>query len=343
VANRAIRAVRRRPAARQLPPARKAYILIRDNLGRPELDAETHRRIDEYATEVLGGTQFAGWLRTYTIFRQRFIEGWMPENFFAIKVTPQIIGDGKLLGRRRTVARRWLGTDLIPDLAYRINGWWFDAEYRPVPRDRLAETVFADVGEVYVKDEGLWQGLAVHRVGRDGFDAAVAALQNDAVIQRPVLQHPFFDQIHPASVATLRVVTSFLDEEGPRHHGTRLRLATGDDRWVKSQSQIAVNVIDDVGTLSDEGHDRQWNPHHRHPDTGFPFEGERIPHFADAVAECLDLHGKLPHQALLGWDLTITPDGKPSILEVNSGRIGISHFEATVGPIFLGCGFERFA
>lgn len=267
----------------------------------------------------------------------------MPRNFYSRKVLPGLTEGRNLLAQRRTVARKFLGTDLIPDLAYRINGRWFDLDYRPIPPERLADVVFAEHPEVYVKEEGLWQGLAVRRVGRDELDAATGVLERDAVIQAPVRQHPFFDEIHPDSVATLRILTSFLDSTGPRFHGCRLRLGTGGDRWVKSESQIAVSVVDDQGTLADEGQDKHWRCFPRHPDTGFPFAGAAIPYFREAVDTCLAFHRDLPHQFIIGWDLAVTPTGAPSVLEINSGEIGITHFEATIGPIFRGCGFERFA
>jgi hypothetical protein len=323
--------------------AEKDYRHMRDNLGRPELDRATVRSVEEYAVEVLGGSHFAPWLKVYALFQQRFVEGWIPENFFARRVLPRWESEGNFMGPRRTVARQFLATALIPDLAYRINGRWFDPEYRPIAPNQLADVVFAEHGEAYLKEEGLWQGLAVQRIGPDELGTAVAGLQRDAVIQRPVTQHPFFDEIYPDAVATLRLVTAFTDGDRPRFLRCRLRMARGGDRWVQSALQITCPVTDAEGTLYEEAHDRVWNPLSTHPDTGFRFAGARIPHLAEAVETCLELHGRIPHQRLIGWDACITPSGTTEIMEINTGHIGIHRFEATVGPIFVGCGFEQFA
>jgi hypothetical protein len=323
--------------------AERAYGAVGEHLGRRALDQATERRIRSYAREVLGSASYAPWIRVFARYQERFAEGWIPEDFFARRVLPGLAGKRRSIGRRRTTMRRFLDTDRIPDLAYRINGRWFDTAYRMLGEDQLEELVFADQAEVYVKQEGLWQGLSVWRAGPEDFSTTIATLTRDAVVQRPVVQHPFFDAIYPGAVATLRIATILLDSDGPSYRGCRLRVAGSGDRWVRSQNQIAVPVGTAEGHLTAEGHDKEWRPFTHHPETGFRFDGATIPHFRDAVQSCLDLHARLPHEHVIGWDVAITPSGDSEIMEVNAGHIGINHFEATVGPIFLGCGFERFA
>jgi len=38
--------------------------------------------IDEYAKEVLRSTVYSPWLYVYTAYNQKFIEGWLPDNYF---------------------------------------------------------------------------------------------------------------------------------------------------------------------------------------------------------------------------------------------------------------------
>ena len=46
----------------------------------------------------------------------------------------------------------------------------------------------------------------------------------------------------------------------------------------------------------------------------------------------LALHGRLPHLGIVGWDLCLTPDEKPLLLEFNP-RPGVG-LQQAVGPMF---------
>src|SRR5665213_1301726 len=70
--------------------AEKALAAITTLNGRA-LTPALRRRCDEYAMEVLGGPEYAPWLRFYSAMRGEFHEGWMPENYYHMVVVPRII------------------------------------------------------------------------------------------------------------------------------------------------------------------------------------------------------------------------------------------------------------
>jgi len=207
----------------------------------------------------------------------------------------------------------------------------------------VREVAFADGDEVYVKEEGAYQGRAVRRVGPREFDDAMGELTTDTVIQRPVVQHPWFDRLYPGATITMRITTTFTDEQGPRYRHGLLRTPFGGARIVKAGTNLLAAITDLEGSVAGDGVDGKWHPYDRHPDTGTVLEGLKIPHYRQAVETCLRLHAQVPHDPVIGWAVGINASGRTEIMEWNTGTIGIAIIEALAGPTFLGCGFERFA
>ena len=139
----------------------------------------------------------------------------------------------------------------------------------------------------------------------------------------------------------MRTEASTLKPPEP-YRASYLRLGYSATTHVQSDNSLRCTVTDDEGSLADEALDESWLPHLRHPDTEFVFEGSQIPCFKDARDLCLQLHAKLPHDPIVGWDIGVTPSGKSEIMECNSGHADIKFSEATVGLIFAGYDFGRF-
>lgn len=333
----------RRSLERRRRKADAAYACLKRATGRPDLDAATSRRIREYAAEVLGSPDFQPFLRLYSLYRGRFLEGWIPEDFFSTRVIPGLYAGRDPIHEKRTLSRRLLASDAFPDVAYFVDGRWFTPDYEPIAPGELLDRVFAEGGEVYLKQEGSYQGRHVARVDRAGFAKAASALAENSVVQRPIVPHPWFDEINPRAVNTLRLLTSRLRDGGPRMDAACMRIAMGATTHVMSHRMLKVMVVDTDGRLAPTGTDETWQPHGTHPDTGFVFEGARVPFYGAAVELCLRLHARLPHDPLIGWDVAVTEAGRVEIMEWNSGQVGITYSEAAAGPLFADCGLQRFA
>jgi hypothetical protein len=93
--------------------------------------------------------------------------------------------------------------------------------------------------------------------------------------------------------------------------------------------------------MASDAMDETWWPIQEHPDSGFPFADSRMPYFERAVQTCLELHLRVPHDPIIGWDVSIGEGGSVGVMEWNSGHSGITFPEAALGPIFADCGFEK--
>jgi hypothetical protein len=102
--------------------AREAYDQLRESARKPDLDERISRRIMEYCAEVLGSPDFQPWMRLYALYQNRFVEGWIPDDYFGMRVLPNLYVNRRPVMEKRTLSRRLLQSDAIPDVAYLVNG-----------------------------------------------------------------------------------------------------------------------------------------------------------------------------------------------------------------------------
>ena len=57
---------------------------------------------------------------------------------------------------------------------------------------------------------------------------------------------------------------------------------------------------------------------------------------------CIELHKKVPHITIIGWDMAICDDETTKVIEWNAKHCDIKFSEASTGPCFLGLGWEKY-
>jgi hypothetical protein len=232
-----------------------------------------------------------------------------------------------------------LKTEALPDLAYRLDGLTYDRNFTPIPIAALREIAGPEVTHLFLKKDGVSRGdgvvkLAIHEITEERLKPI-----GDCVIQLPIRQHAFFDEIVSGSVATIRITTV---KDGNGRIDVRavyLRLGRSENEWVQAKSLVRVAIID--GELDAFGYTPEWRRWLCHPDTKVGFAGKRIPRLAEAIETCGSLHRSVPHFVILGWDVAVDSDERVQIMEWNGGHTDIKFSEAVTGPCFLGLGWER--
>src|SRR3954447_22397499 len=109
----------RRFHARDNAKAKAAYHVIVTQDPARSIGACEQKLIEEYGNDVFGSSNFVPWLQVYSAHRGRFIEGWIPENYFMKVLVPSWTTYSNI--DAKTIARRILGAECIPDIAYFIN------------------------------------------------------------------------------------------------------------------------------------------------------------------------------------------------------------------------------
>ncbi len=321
--------------------ARKSYDIITGQRPERALSGPQRRQISDYAGDVLGSVRFAPWLEAYTAFRGEFLEGWLPDNYIERYLVPHSARRFQSLSVR-SLANRILQTDLLPDIAYGVNGGLYDRNYEPIEPAALARHVFAESDTAFVKVEGSIRGYGVTRIEAGSFSPDQLPSDRDFVIQQAVRQHPAFDDLSPAAAATLRLTTVKQAGMKAEVRTGLLRLGIDGMEYVRAGKSVSVPVIDlQTGAMASYGMRTGFLTVDRHPDTGAEFGGRTVPSFAEAAAACTALHDRLPHIWYIGWDVGITDAGAVKLFEFNIGHASVRFSEAATGPCFLGLGWDR--
>lgn len=293
-----------------------------------------------YAAEVLGSVVYAPWLWVYATFAGRFREGWIPDNYYGRYVVALRKGHyGSLVGRRAAPSLIYGGAHSV-DLAYRINGRFVTTDFRTLRPDEVADHIFAASDEVIWKLDRSSRGRGVARLTRAGFDPAVMARTGDAVFQSVVPNHPDFAAVMGGALATLRVTTASDPGGAVSVRAVLLKFARAGEDHLTAASRIACAVDPATGAVAAWGVDAEWRVLHAHPDSGAAFAGLGVPGIDALVAAATGLHARVGFIDCIGWDMAITPDGRPVLLEVNATHNGIVASEALVGPCFADLGWE---
>ncbi len=135
-------------------------------------------------------------------------------------------------------------------------------------------------------------------------------------LEELVIQHPKMNELSPASINTLRIMTF--------HGGDETRIL-----WMGQRVGNGVNAVDnfhaggiaiavdlDTGCLKGVGIDKDNRPHAVHPTTGTPFDGFRIPCFEEVKALVLKAAAVDDDIHVVGWDVAISEKG-PVLIEGN--------------------------
>jgi Sugar-transfer associated ATP-grasp len=307
------------------------------------LSLHLRKRADDYAIDVLGGKQYAPWLYVYTLVSGCFKEGWIPDNFFGLHVDPNVNKDLRAVTHLKTFSNVVLKTAALPDIAYHIDGVFYDRELAVIDLKFLREFVASIGSAVFLKKDRSQRGRGLVKLAAGDISEDTFKEIGDCVIQPAIEQHEMFEQIISGSLTTVRI-TTVRDLDGLIDlRASYLRLGRSDTAWIRSDNSVRVAIVDRRGQLDSFGYTEDWARWRSHPDTQVSFADRCIPQFGEVVQMCVNLHSQVPHLAIIGWDVAIDRDGDIKLLEWNGSHCDIKFSEATTGPCFIGLNWERFA
>jgi hypothetical protein len=176
----------------------KQMALLHRNAGVQDISAAALRRIKSYAAEAFGDVRYYPWLYFYTRYRGEFHEGWIPPDFFHEVAIDSINGPYRRICGARTLYRRLLGSDRVPDLLYCVKGSWSAPDGTPVAAGEVHDRLFADGEKVVVKLEGSAKAHGVAIETADSFSTEACKARGNLTVQRCVRQSDFLASIFPA-------------------------------------------------------------------------------------------------------------------------------------------------
>lgn len=305
------------------------------------LSPKLKKLADDYAIEVFGRREYAPWLYFYTLFQGEFKEGWIPLNFYSTYILPDY--GLTRVSEVKTFSKVVFNTDALPDIAYFLNGKFYDKNYSRITLSDFREMVENQYGQVFAKGDHSLQGLSIHKLGVESITEETFNKIGPCVIQYPVQQHAFFAEMNPSSTGTVRITTVRNAAGEIEFRTSYLKLGREGKQWYQTAHCVWIGVINGHGELDPLGYTQDYRQVTEHPDTKVTFSNKHIPCFTDAVHLCVKLHTSVPHFPIIGWDVAIDHEERVKVLEWNAGipHPSIRFSEAVLGPCFTGLGWEN--
>lgn len=319
---------------------RLAYSMLKELVKNPN----SHQRLlfkkcDEYAREVLGAEKYSPWLKVYSVFNDKFIDGWIPDDYYGKLVVPRQKGLYGKISHSKALTNKLFETDLSPDLVFCVNGLFFTSTMQPLKQCEVKSYLFSLCEKVVYKMDYGQRGEQVLIYTKDNFPDNLMTIGN-GVFQKYILQHSFFNDFSDNAVSTIRITTVVDNESNIQCRASFLRLPRLGETHVKAHTNILVPINIESGELEKNGYYMNLNPIECHPDTNKMFINQKIPNWNDCINTCITLHQKMPFARVIGWDVVIDSTENVVLIEWNGDHGDIKYHEILGGPCFTGLGWE---
>ena len=161
---------------------------------------------------------------------------------------------------------------------------------------------------------------------------------SDYIVEEVLSQHPAIAEFNSTSINSIRV-NSVRDRKSGRIVIVDAVFRMGrKDAAVDNYNSGGIAAEDDVytGIVISTAVDHFGNRYIMHPDSGKVISGFRIPSWESVLVTVEECHGKLDKSGYVGWDLSVRPDGKCSVIEANSSSgVGIQQAPGLSGKKFV--------
>ncbi|WOD44889.1 sugar-transfer associated ATP-grasp domain-containing protein [Hwangdonia lutea] len=198
----------------------------------------------------------------------------------------------------------------------------------PLELIRFFENVFieSNIENLFFRPLSEYGGKGCFKLTKQNFKNQISekyeTIINGHFVHTEVIkQHESINKIHRNSVCTLRLISFVTPSKTVELIGAFIRFGVGHSVVDNASSGgFIVGINMDNGTLKNTGH---YLPEfgaaeiEKHPDSGFVFDGFKIPFFKEACNEVVKAVKIIPDR-FIGWDIAISEDG-PTIIEANSG------------------------
>lgn len=206
-------------------------------------------------------------------------------------------------------------------VALKIEGVYTD-EKRNIIREQEAIGLCRERGGVlFVKrsiDSKSGKGIFVFSPG-ERTDAEIRGIFREAgssfIVQEQIRQHPLIEQINPASVSTIRVL-SLLLEDNVFIESAVLRVSSPDKPYVTVHDGGFYIEIREDGRLHPKAFENTgaWVDHGK----GCYDDSFAMPSMHSIFDEVRRIHPRIAHFKCIGWDFAVDDHGDPVLIEFNA-------------------------
>lgn len=265
---------------------------------------------------------------------------YIPQTFFFYYLWPFLNKAGyqqdKNMFRKLLDARNAKMEFIMPfQVCYNQGGVFYDSDGEACSKEEAIKLVVNYPKDIIVKPttHTTW-GKGVVKLSPEGKTSETVRhlfdeYQKDFSFEEKMVQHSDLASFNPTSLNTIRVVT--------------YRKLNGDIKFLYALQRFGGRgaVVDNASAggcfvaLSDEGVvDRTIKKYKSLKTEKLSDKAvKRIPYFQKIKETVLYLHTKLPNLNYIGWDMSVTQEGSPVLIEYNS-RPSVEIKQISSGPVF---------
>lgn len=221
-----------------------------------------------------------------------------------------------------------------------INGQLLDENYLPIDCVEASQLINSE-GEVICKASmGTSGGRGIKFISEyieaNDIEKIIELYDRNFLIQKIIKQHPLIESFNKTSVNTMRIITFLY--KGKVHFiygelrfgsaGARLDNSAAGGRWV---------LINKDGIIQNEFYIFDKSTTDMYVDKNYvsPIaENTSIPNWDEVILLLKQTHYKLAHFGIVYWDVSISQNGNPIILEYNLLDSDAYAYQYGVGPFF---------
>lgn len=218
--------------------------------------------------------------------------------------------------------------DVLQPVAYIkcINGFFYVGSI-PVTREEAIERC-ADLGKVIIKPTYRSQnGRGVKHIELcDGKDKSSSKnlfeifeeYGKNFIIQESIKQHELLSALCPTSVNTIRIVTYRRSDKEVVVIYHVLRIGKFGSEVDNTSAGGMTCKIDEKGRLGKYAICSKPAGNFEKNEAGIIFENYEVPSFDKVVAKAKEMHLRLPHFIMVGWDFSVNESGEVVFVEMNA-------------------------
>lgn len=236
---------------------------------------------------------------------------------------------------------RILPKDILPKTLFRrMDGLWYDGAYKSKDFSEVIDELDScpEGSKIIVKpskDSSSGKGVRVFELagGRwcdvqrkdSHFKLAIEGEwgDNDLVIQEVVKQHPFMASLSPTAVCTMRIVVYNSPVDRKCHIIWRgIRVGAEGSVTDNNHTGGVILGVDKNGKLHPFGTDQYGKKYERFNDVDYTAQPLVIPEFDKIIELALDITPRLLPHRFVAYDIALTDEGKPVVIEYNLRAYG---------------------
>ena len=209
-----------------------------------------------------------------------------------------------------------------------VNGYFYDGQHQHPLSESEAIERCNNLKEAIIKPTlgGTW-GVGVKLIhSTEGIVTDTncsitdlfASYKHNYIVQERLVQHPDLAKLNPTSLNTIRVMSYHRGDEIVILYAVIRIGRKGQIIDNETAGGIKADIDLQTGRIKGCAMGNPTEGRMALTDVGTPTDGYQIPCFDKVLEVVKEMHFRIPYFNLIGWDMSVDTEGKPTLIEWNS-------------------------